>query len=59
MNCFQWNPGRSYWKWQIEIATIQNIAVTLVPHMVCKDTELSKAIHNLIFKGLKEEMMDL
>lgn len=35
MNCSQWNPGKSYWKWQIEIATIQNIAVTLVPHMVC------------------------
>lgn len=59
MNCSQWNPGKSYWKWQIEITTIQNIAVTLVPHMVCQNTDLSKAIDNLNFKGLEEEMMDL
>lgn len=39
MNCSQWNPGKSYGKWHIEIATIQNIAVTLVPHMVSYGAE--------------------
>lgn len=43
----------------VEIDTIQDITITLVPLMARLNTELIKAIDNLNFEGLKEEIMDL